>query len=149
MFTPQEVARILDTEGCICSTVATTHPSPCVKLGMTTVEYPRLMQEQFGGGLYFTKRDRVKYPNWSDTWQWSINGKACEPILLQTLPYLKLKKVQAEAALLMLSTLVGKSKRMTDKQLLLRWTLHELLHKLNKRGPAVNDVIEQLEAAEF
>ncbi len=52
----------------------------------------------------------------------------------------------------MTTTIVGRGLKATDKQMVLRWALHDALKKLNKRGPTtldVEEVIENLEESEL
>jgi hypothetical protein len=150
MLTPKEVAVLLDSEGTICITLANLRSIviPVVSVEMTDQQYPRLMHEQFGGYLTFKEK---KNPKHSPSLDWNVRGKKCEEVLTYALAELVIKKVQAQAVLLFASTLpsTGTRPKVTDKQLLLRWTLYELVKKLNKKGPSVNDVIEQLETTEF
>lgn len=149
MLTSGEVAKLLDAEGTICSCLFNDCglPFPNVALGMTEPDYPKLLHEQFGGWLEIGKRKG----NWSDMYSWRIASHRVEPVLIYALPELVIKKVQAEALLLMLTTMPGSGRRVTDKQRLLRWTLHYLVKGLNERGrgklPAreqVNEVLESL-----
>ena len=152
MLTAKEVAILLDSEGTICITLANlgSRLIPSVQVEMTDSRYPKLMHEQFGGYLYLNPKSK-RNPKHSDTWSWQLKARDCEQVLIYALPELTIKKTQAEALLLFITTLPPKGRRpkLTDKQLLLQLTLHELVRKLNKKGPTVNDVIEQLEEQEF
>lgn len=142
MFTPIEVAQLLDTEGTIMSAAVNGgHPIPRVILGMTTEVYPRLMHQQFGGRLSFYKHEKVEH---KDVWTWYIDSKKCEEVLVYALPELRLKRQQAAACLLMLPAISGKGKKPTDAQALLRWKLHEIIKGLNRKGKVRSVELERL-----
>ena len=104
--------------------------------------------EQFGGCLRLEKKEGEQ----KDMWKWCVTGKACEKVLIFVLPVIRMKKLQAEAALLMASTIAeyrGSRRKLTTRDKLIRWRMHELLHQLNRRGkPAkeeVDEVVQELE----
>ena len=132
----KELARLIDGEGSICSCMQGTKnvtPYPRVALAMADLVYPQALYDTYGGYLYFRKQPN---PNARGLWRWYIGSFHIKPLLLLILPELQIKQAQAEAALLMLTTIPVKGKHPTDKQLVLRWTLHELICSLNKRGPS-------------
>jgi len=52
------------------------------------------------GGSVTSERKQLKNPNWRDTWRWNItSGAHSVRFLKEILPYLRLKKPQAELAI--------------------------------------------------
>lgn len=88
--------------------------------------------ERFGGGysIGISKKNTHK-----DTYQWRVDSKRALPVLMAALPYLILKKEQANLALDMISThkLVGR-KGHTQETFEKRKALAERIKSLNKRG---------------
>lgn len=52
----------------------------------------------FGGTLYLEEASK-KNPKWRDVWRWQLRSRKTQYFLISLLPYLKLKKPQAELAL--------------------------------------------------
>lgn len=129
----KELARLIDGEGTICSCIksSTRLPFPRVALAMADLVYPQTLHDIYGGSLSFYKQ---RNPNARGLWHWGVDRSRIKPLLLFIVPELRIKQVQAEAALLMLTTFPSQGKQPTDKQLVLRWVLHDLLRRLNKRG---------------
>jgi hypothetical protein len=103
-------AGFFDGEGCIqlCRTTARNrikNPIGGVTIGTTVVNTERppleLMQSVFGGTIHNkTKGYKSRY----GAYYWMIHGKKAAPFLAAILPYLIIKRDQAEAALVFAET---------------------------------------------
>jgi len=135
------LAGILDGEGHITITRGTikgrkVDGSDCVNyvctVGVRNTD-KRLMtwlQQRFGGNIYPNKPSKNR-PNWKTSFNWQLFGnKNLELLLLAVLPYLQLKKEQANIALEFLRL---RGERFPEK----RQELCERIHQLNKRGVTV------------
>ena len=94
-------AGFFDGEGCI--TIAKTKPSfgrlrPRFALSVRVVQANewiiQLFKFYFGGKVYL--RPSIEY---RQQWMWEVNNKKAVPFLRLILPYLKLKKSEAELAI--------------------------------------------------
>lgn len=144
MLSPEQVATILDTEGCI--TALLSHgglPYPRVSVGMTDPVYIKELAAQFGGSVNLRKRSA----NNKDIWKWELCGRPCATILEYCLSYLKIKHEQANCIITLCSVLPspGGWQRTSEHDRLLRWTLFERLKKLNRKGKTVDAIIKSLE----
>ena len=150
MLSPEQVATILDGEGTITSVVQPNGlPYPRVSLGMTSPEYPEALCEQFGGSVNWRKH---KNPGHKPLRRWELCGWACKYVLEYCVRDLKVKKPQAEGILIMCSTQQARGgnrayEKLSERDFLLRWKLHEVIRELNKRGQrnSVDSTIARME----
>lgn len=106
--------------------------SIAVTVRITEELLARLFHFNFGGSIYYRKYEN---PNWSPIWSWTISGKNAEPFLQDILPYLLLKKPQAELALYFIrETRKGKKGYLLDTEKALREASYILMKGMNKRG---------------
>src|ERR1700747_2590374 len=103
-----------------------------VSVANTDIRLIIWLLEKFGGGFSTGKNKR---PNQKDHYQWRLDSKRAEPILRAALPYLILKREQAELALKMISTykLVG-CKGHPPETIEYRRELATRIKELNRRG---------------
>jgi hypothetical protein len=67
-----------------------------VAIAMTEEFLPKWIHMSFGGKIYLHKQRRV---NWKRLTEWVVNGEEANIFLTAILPYLRIKKPQAEIAL--------------------------------------------------
>lgn len=101
------IAGIIDGEGCIHIDKANDgrgrpHPSYAlrVRVAMTDMEVPLFLYEIFGGGFSIFLRDGCKA-----SYNWKATNSRNNNLLRLILPYLKVKKKQAELGLKFIATL--------------------------------------------
>lgn len=97
------LAGLFDGEGCICigkekARGERPHPSYHLECSVSMCnEYlPNLYRFSFGGSVFFYK-DR--HPNHQPAWQWHISARKASGFLNTILPYLTIKKGEAELAI--------------------------------------------------
>ncbi len=85
-----------------------------------------------GYGAIYKQKTRN---NWKDAWHWQINGRRAMDLLKQLYPYLKIKKLQVEVALVFGETVpqLGGVK-LSEKVLNFRQELKNRMTALNKKG---------------
>lgn len=90
------VAGFLDGEGCIYINDSTLY----VITAQCNKEVLDKCKESFGGGVYehISEQKRQK-TNWRRSWQWRVWNKGAADLLEACLPYLIVKKEEAELAL--------------------------------------------------
>jgi len=88
------------------------------------------LQSRFGGEYYKDESSLKKHPTWKPAYVWFHAAKDKEPFLLSILPYLILKREQANIALQFLRL---DSQRVPEK----RQELYEKIVALNQRGKPV------------
>ena len=125
------VAGIVDGEGCIM-----IH-SNCVRVSVknTNEWLVRFLKMNFGGCLVYQKHSGGNL-NSKPIWAWQMDAKkACEFLQL-ILPYLQLKRPQAELALSFQKRRTGKwrKKGLPQEIKMLDDIDKSLMHKMNQRG---------------
>lgn len=98
-----------------------------VRSGMTDRAYIDWLQECFGGGIYFRKSQTNK---WKDQYHWSLGSTNLREFLKVILPYLKIKRKQAELALEYLD-------RLQDNDPAWRESVCKQMNALNRKGKPV------------
>ncbi len=100
-------AGFFDGEGCICIASQRSqykekifrHYRLEVVIGSTNHWIIELMKMQFGGYVYLDKRDNRPTLTHRPFWRWMICSKQAMSFLQEILPYLHLKKAEAEIAI--------------------------------------------------
>ena len=122
-------AGIIDGEGHI---QITNKYSVCVKVAMTEEYVPLWLQMGFSGSIYFKKQQNKK---WKRLTQWTITGNNAIIFLRLILPYLKIKRPQADLAIKFISTKQPTNgNRYNTAEKYLRELQRQEMAKLNKRG---------------
>jgi len=138
------IAGIVDGEGCICLTKRkdSSHKRGyyyCVEVKVVNtqqwlIEY---LHFNFGGGD-ITKNNNTKMKNAKPLWQWHISLRKATEFLKLILPYLHLKRAQAELCIAYHERQQkhhwGGGNPKTKKVIALEEADAILMHKLNKRG---------------
>lgn len=131
------VAGIIDGEGSInIYRVTTLKDKPRfamrIAVGITDPWLPQFLKIHFGGSVWLAKHNNPKH---KDCWFWQISAKKAAPFLSHIIPYLCIKKPQAELALQWQSR---KHKRhfLTDAERILDSADKILMSTYNKRGPS-------------
>lgn len=101
-----------------------------VKIANTNFALIRWFTERFGG-IYYEIKGRGNCKKW---YSWQITGKSSIPILQAVLPYLVLKRRQAEIALECQATLNRHCPVISEVTMLKRCMLKQEINKLNQRG---------------
>ena len=141
------LAGILDGEGFIGLAIRPYRPddpsrhryaswTAALSLSTTTPALCWWLLERFGGRLYAARSEAQQKP----IFQWKAGGKAARQVLEAALPYLLLKRRQAELVLAFLDTAAHPGRRGTAPAVLAqRQALADELHRLNGRGVAYTD----------
>lgn len=127
-------AGIIDGEGCITlryhNKDGRSRPLLQVSVGNTDQWLVEWLRSSFGGNI--TYRQRVQ-KNWKPLWLWSAENKIAGEFLELIIPYLRLKKPQAELAIEFQSR-----KRPRNRVTLMEKELEEIqvqtMHGYNKKG---------------
>ncbi len=133
------LAGLFDGEGCITLTrykpegqVIYSNYMVVVKVRMCNELVVRLFQQTFGGKVRHCK---PKKSQWSETWEWYLTTPEFLPFLTDILPYLILKRPNAEIALYYLLHFKQKTNIPVSKDLaVLREAEFIRMRKLNKKG---------------
>ncbi len=89
------MAGLFDGEGCV-QIAKSGHYSLACQVSMANEFMPSWFRFSFGGSVHL--RPRIG-ENWKDQWVWTIHGPKAARFLEAILPYLILKKPQAEIGL--------------------------------------------------
>jgi len=93
-------AGIVDGEGNICIAKQNKYNNSKIELRVTNTNewLPQWLKMQFGGRVYLMK-DSSRKPNAKDGFRWRVTARQAGKVLELLLPYLQIKKPQAEIAL--------------------------------------------------
>ena len=130
-------AGIIDGEGCIYIEHAWSkkrryrYPFLNVSVRNTNEWICQWFKIQFGGVVYpFTPRN----PKWKVTWHWALSGHKAQEFLKLLLPYLQMKRPQAELAIQFSIRPIGSNIAYTDEEIALREAQRILMGTYNQRG---------------
>ena len=144
-MTPYDIgyyACSLDAEGSIVVTKPlSNYPQGLIHVNMSnTVEsWIKRFQEDFGGTTYINNREGARNPASKPGHVWRAVGRTAEPFLRLVRPYLRIKGLRADLALLYIGTIPVKSTGKGTPQHVqdLREMIREEMNRLNKRGVEV------------
>ena len=139
------VAGLIDGEGCIHIEKSRATYRARVTLGMSAPARGLLeeMKSQWGGVMY---QMRPATKRWAAAYQWYVWGDSASELLRYILPYLKLKRRQAEIGLAVEAVRNALPRRQNGNAL---WDsaareecegLKQKMHQLNKKGPRAQNV---------
>lgn len=104
------LAGLFDGEGsfCICRQPSTKSKDgheniylhPLVRIGMTNKDVVKMIHETFKVGKFYNEGVRKDRPSYKYMYRWNVGSrKECIEVIEKLLPYLKVKKRQAELVL--------------------------------------------------
>ena len=130
------VAGIIDGEGWICIKNTKTSASVKVGVGNTNEWLICWLQFSFGGSVCVKKK---WIANQKQQWGWDLSTRQASEFLKLILPYLRIKRPQAELALKFQARRKYRgggtnARRMTEEERALDQSDKILMHKYNKRG---------------
>lgn len=91
------------------------------------------LKNTFGGLTY--KRNSLKNPHWKTKYEWIIEKAQIDPICKLIIPFLIIKKEQAELMIKFRSTFIDRKRfNITDEIMIFRTKCFENMKKLNHRS---------------
>lgn len=131
------IAGIIDGEGYIG--IAKTYRksgrirySPQIRIGMTDYETIRYFYDTFAGSYCYKRKILLKH---KDQWQWAMDFRGGYELMKCLLPYLRIKKRQAEIFIEYYDNAVFiRRKKLSEGERKLRESYYQASKKLNKRG---------------
>ena len=102
-----------------------------VVIGITDPYLPLFFQESFGGNIWVEKKQNPKH---KDCWFWCLSAKKAVPFLTEILPYLHIKRPQAELALRWQARKKLRHTPLTDREMALEEADRILMLSYNRRG---------------
>ena len=112
MLSKEYIAGLFDGEGHVSITVTQrrgqTDPKLCVKLTNTHLPVMDMVKDQYGGVYYIPRKIKNHY---LQVYQLSLNVTESKRFLTEMLPYLVIKKRQAELALEFSNTIYRRGKK--------------------------------------
>ena len=129
------VAGIFDGEGCVCLRINKgRYYSLDISVANTNEWLMQWLKFAFGGNFYAMQAKTRKAQNWKPCWRWTITGNKGSSFLKLILPYLRLKKPQAELAIKFQEARRGAGYLLTDEERALEEAQRVIMGKYNKRG---------------
>ena len=133
------LAGVIDGEGSIgltCNNKRRNYYILQVSIGMTDFRIPKLFQKEFGGSFFI--KDKQPYfrrngENRRPLGFWGCTCQKAKKLIEKLLPYLIVKKEQAEEALKFMSE-IKNNKHKKEKDLIKLNEFRLKFKKLNKRG---------------
>jgi len=132
------VAGIVDGEGCITITnIGGNYDSKkflgvAIEVGNTNPWIAQFLEMNFGGHHY-TKKFKNN-PTWKPCHYWKVTSKSAVEFLKIILPYLQIKKPQAELAITFQARKFTGTRNLTDEQRVLNEADKILIQSWNKKG---------------
>jgi len=105
------IAGLFDGEGCIRinkNSANRNYYTLNVSVKMAWEWMPKYLHLAFGGSIHKYKMDKY-YPNAKDQWCWNIRGKEATEFLKAILGYLRVKRAEAELAIVFQSKKLARS----------------------------------------
>ncbi len=124
-------AGIIDGEGCIRLNTQNGRPTLRVQVTNTKSELIVLFHKWFGGYVWI---NRKKGSSAKDSYVWEQAARQGAEVLVQVLPYLRLKRRQAEIVLEVQAMKTGK--RRTPETIAIEQAALTAIRLLNKKGAA-------------
>ena len=126
-------AALLDGEGTVTVFIqGDEYIRPKVGISSSTLPVLEEFMSIFGGCIVTKKRYNLKHKPAYTAW---LDGKKnCEPFLRQVLPYLKIKKAQAELVLMIIDNMGKPGKVISIEDKVFRFKILEKIREVNKRG---------------
>ena len=132
MISAQYAAGFFDGEGCVnCSTNKSGSPFVRILVVNTNLEVLERFKETWGGDI--NKNYKPK-DNWKQAYTWRLSHIAASLFLKEMLPYLVIKKKQAELAIQFTSIRPGRGNSWTDDSLKEANNLLDKIREANKKG---------------
>lgn len=133
------MAGLIDGEGYIAlkrdHTAGCVTYAPVVRITNTSLEMLYWVQGRFGG--YVGHNKMSGNGKWKESYYWTVHHAKAASFLSIILPYLVVKRKQAELVIQHYETNTPR-KKPSEELALRRETIREELHKLNRRGPALD-----------
>ncbi len=124
------LAGLFDGEGCITigkRSDGNKHHYLRASVEMANEYVPNLLKFHFGGSVH--KRD-FRNRGWQIQWAWSIHTKGAGFFLKSILPYLKIKRNEAELALEFLKGIHTMGVRLSEEEYVIREAQKILMSKM-------------------
>jgi len=134
------LAGILDGEGCLgIYKIRRKYYITKIQVTNTRLKLLKWLQDRFGGNIYTSKDPRS---NRKQVWNWTVAAKKAAIVAEAALPYLLLKRLQAEAIIKLQATRLNhelrrdiKDRVIVDNPMSTEYSnLYEKLKILNMRG---------------
>lgn len=120
------LAGIVDGEGCIHGGISSGRPQVWIRVSMTHPYAPTLLYTLFKGHL-----NESTIPSGKLMYAWVAGGCTAGKAVEALLPWLVVKKKQAELLKLFVSTIGAGGQDLSDKDQVIRFKVIELLYTLN------------------
>ena len=104
-----------------------------VEVANTNEWLPQWLKMQYGGYTNIMRKQQQS-SHYKDAWQWTLIANRAAEFLGVVLPYLNLKRPQADLAIRFQGYRQKKRNRLSDKQALVDEAEKLMLGKMNKRG---------------
>jgi hypothetical protein len=124
------LAGIIDGEGTVYAQRIRSGFNIRVYVVSTDVRLIRWLEQNFGGLVY--SRQSKLHPEWKTKWEWVVDKAGTTKVLSLVLPYLIIKREQAELGLALRHDIEARKGRNIDKAY--RTELCEKISFLNQRG---------------
>jgi len=141
-------AGFFDGEGCVLIYKAQDHRRPqdyhtlSLQVGQTTIAPLLLFRELWGGTISFSKAQQAKH---ADHYCWRVTSRLAVQPLKEMLPYLLVKRAQAELGLkfTQLLQVSHNRRRLSHEELQTREAARQAMRELNARGPRLPTAIRR------
>lgn len=129
-------AGLFDGEGCVCLRGIGKYPSLSIDIASTNEAIILWLQVTFGGSIY--RYDNSGRYNRKPSWKWSIGSQEATDFLRLLLPFLRIKKPQAELGIMFQTLKRGRHENhrepLSEDVAIAQKEMQEMMRELNSRG---------------
>ena len=130
-MTPEYAAGFFDGEGCVNCSSSRNNSFVRILVVNTNIDVLKAFQAVWGGDIYANYKSKS---HWKQAYTWRLQHKAASNFLQKILPFLIVKRQQAEAAIAFNELRPGQGSKWTDESKAEAEALFEKIRKCNKKG---------------
>ena len=130
-MTPEYAAGFFDGEGCVNCSSSRNNSFIRILIVNTNIDVLKEFKEIWGGDINPNHKPKA---HWKQAYTWRLQHKAATEFLIEILPFLIVKRKQAEAAIAFNDLRPMQGKRWTDESKAQANAFLEKIRQCNKKG---------------
>jgi len=130
-MTPEYAAGFFDGEGCVNCSSSRNNSFVRILVVNTNIDVLKAFQAVWGGDINTNTKTKA---HWKQAYTWRLQHKAATNFLTEILPFLIVKRQQAEAAIAFNDLRPGKGSKWTEESKVIANALFDKIRQCNKKG---------------
>ena len=130
-MTPEYAAGFFDGEGCVNCSSNRNNSFVRILVVNTNIDVLKAFQAVWGGDINANYRQKS---HWKQAYTWRLQHKSATDFLTEILPFLIVKRQQAEAAIAFNNLRPGQGNKWTEESKLQADALFNKIRQCNKKG---------------